>query len=68
MQKADSPVLAKPFSRLPLSGTFAARAIPTRQAKLKALPTYAHDFTTPEGAILCFEDAYRKHDLEAAVR
>ena len=25
------------------------------------------DFTTPEGAILCLEDAYRKHDIEAAV-
>jgi hypothetical protein len=27
----------------------------------------AHDFTTPEGAILCLEDAYRARDLEAAV-
>jgi len=28
----------------------------------------AHDLTTPEGAILCLEDAYRKKDIEAAVR
>lgn len=28
----------------------------------------AHDFTTPEGAILCLEDAYRAEDIEAAVR
>ena len=27
-----------------------------------------HDLTTPEGAILCLEDAYRDRDLEAAVR
>jgi hypothetical protein len=27
----------------------------------------AHDFTTPAGAILCLEDAYRANDLEAAV-
>jgi hypothetical protein len=27
-----------------------------------------HDFTTPEGAILCLEDAYRNKDIEAAVR
>ena len=25
------------------------------------------DFATPEGAILCLEDAYRAEDLEAAV-
>ena len=28
----------------------------------------AHDHTTPEGAILCLEDAYRAKDIEAAVR
>ena len=27
-----------------------------------------HDFDTPEGAILCLEDAYRARDIEAAVR
>lgn len=27
-----------------------------------------HDFSTPEGAILCLEDAYRAKDVEAAVR
>jgi hypothetical protein len=27
-----------------------------------------HDFSTPEGAILCLEDAYRAKDIEAAVR
>jgi hypothetical protein len=29
--------------------------------------TAAHDFSTPEGAILCLEDAIRKKDIEAAV-
>ena len=28
----------------------------------------AHDLTTPEGAILSLEDAYRAEDIEAAVR
>jgi len=28
----------------------------------------AHDFSTPEGAILCLEDAYRAKDIEKAVR
>src|SRR6266516_519949 len=36
-------------------------------AELATLPPVAMDFTTPEGAILCLEDAYRKHDIEAAV-
>lgn len=36
-------------------------------AKLKALPLVARDFTTPEGAILCLEDAYRRRDIEAAI-
>jgi hypothetical protein len=27
----------------------------------------AHDFSTPEGAILCLEDAYRANSIEAAV-
>lgn len=35
--------------------------------KLRALPQPAMDFTTPEGAILCLEDAYRRRDIEAAV-
>ena len=29
---------------------------------------HAKDFSTPEGAILCLEDAYRAKDIEAAVR
>lgn len=29
--------------------------------------TFAHDLTTPEGAILCLEDAYRSENLEAAI-
>lgn len=29
---------------------------------------YDQDFTTPQGAILCLEDAFRKRDIEAAVR
>ena len=36
-------------------------------AELKALPAVSKNFTTPEGAILCLEDAYRRHDLEAAI-
>lgn len=34
---------------------------------LKALPAISKDFTTPEGAILCLEDAYRHRNIEAAV-
>jgi hypothetical protein len=30
--------------------------------------SFAHDLTTPEGAILSLEDAYRAKDIEAAVR
>lgn len=29
---------------------------------------HAHDFTTPEGAILCLEDAYRAKDVDAAIK
>lgn len=36
-------------------------------AELKARPPVARDFTTPEGAILCLEDAYRRRDIEAAI-
>ena len=36
-------------------------------AELRALPRPAMDFTTPEGAILCLEDAYRRQDIDAAV-
>lgn len=36
-------------------------------AELKGLPAVAKDFTTPEGAILCLEDAYRRQDIEAAI-
>ncbi|HEX5219151.1 MAG TPA: suppressor of fused domain protein [Verrucomicrobiae bacterium] len=36
-------------------------------AQLRALPRPAMDLTTPEGAILCLEDAYRRRDIEAAV-
>lgn len=43
------------------------RAADAVYAKLKALPPVAKDFTTPEGAILCLEDAYRHRDIEAAV-
>jgi hypothetical protein len=31
------------------------------------LPGFEADFTTPEGAILCLEKAYRDRDIEAAV-
>lgn len=36
-------------------------------AQLKALPPIVKDFTTPEGAILCLEDAYLRRDIEAAI-
>ena len=36
-------------------------------AELRALPRPALDMTTPEGAILCLEDAMRRRDLEAAI-
>jgi hypothetical protein len=36
-------------------------------AELRALPRPAMDFSTPEGAILSLEDAYRRRDIEAAV-
>lgn len=29
---------------------------------------YTQDFTTPQGAILCLEDAFKRRDIEAAVR
>src|SRR5262245_20677733 len=35
--------------------------------KLAAQPRPSLDLSTPEGAILCLEDAYRRRDLEAAV-
>ena len=54
--------------------TFCVFAIFTLSACKKPMsqPTtqkqYAQDFTTPQGAILCLEDAFRKRDIEAAVR
>ncbi len=36
-------------------------------AKLHARPRFEQDFTTPEGAILCLEDAYRRRNLESAI-
>jgi hypothetical protein len=38
-----------------------------RLAALRERPAVAADFTTPEGAILVLEDAFRRHDLEGAV-
>ncbi|MEK7380745.1 MAG: hypothetical protein AAB075_07025 [Gemmatimonadota bacterium] len=43
------------------------RAQQATYAQLKALPPVVMDFTTPEGAILSLEDAYRRRDIEAAV-
>ncbi len=46
----------------------AARAERARRiSALKNKPPVAHDFTTPEGAVLMLEDAFRRRDLEAAV-
>jgi hypothetical protein len=36
-------------------------------AKLRARPTVEKDFTTPEGAIFCLEDACRQRNIESAV-
>lgn len=36
-------------------------------AELEALPPVKADFSTPEGAILCLEETYRRRDIEAAV-
>jgi hypothetical protein len=33
--------------------------------ELRALPTFEMDFNTPEGAILCLEDAYRRQSIES---
>lgn len=37
------------------------------QKQLDALPKYERDLSTPQGAILCLEDAYRKEDMEAVL-
>ena len=56
-----------------LKGSYAVSADKAQQAademhvELMALPEVRKDFTTPEGAILCLEDAYRRKDIEAAV-
>jgi hypothetical protein len=34
--------------------------------RLRALPRVEKDFHTPEGAVLCLEDAYRRKNIEAA--
>jgi len=36
-------------------------------AELVSLPPVAADFSTPEGAVLCLEDTYRRRDIEASV-
>jgi hypothetical protein len=43
------------------------RAQAALAAYLETLPLVAKDLTRPEGAILCLEDAYVRHDIEAAV-
>ena len=34
--------------------------------QLRALPSVEQDFDTPEGAVLCLEDAYRRKNIESA--
>jgi hypothetical protein len=34
--------------------------------QLRALPSAEHDFDTPEGAVLCLEDACRRKNIESA--
>lgn len=48
-----------------LAGCREERAALVPRAPASAVP---RDFSTPEGAILCLEDAYRRKDIEAAVR
>src|ERR1041385_6021697 len=56
-----------------LKGNYAVSTDKAQQAademhvELMALPEVRKDFTIPEGAILCLEDAYRRKDIEAAV-
>jgi hypothetical protein len=56
-----------------LEGNYAVSADELQQtadelhAELRALPEVRMDFTTPEGAIFCLEEAYRRQDIEAAV-
>ncbi len=52
---------------LALRRSGAQRARDEIYAELKAQPPVAHDFTSPEGAILCLEDAFRRRDIEAAI-
>jgi hypothetical protein len=33
--------------------------------QLRALPSFEKDFGTPEGAVLCLEDAYRRRSIES---
>jgi hypothetical protein len=35
--------------------------------QLRALPCFEKDFETPEGAVLCLEDACRRRNIESAV-
>jgi len=57
---------------LPLAA-YAFQRVATRRrrrqelAELKALPPVKMDFSTPEGAILCFENASLANDIDAAV-
>jgi hypothetical protein len=51
---------------------FSVRRVARRErkkllAELAALPPVAADFSTPEGAVLCLEETYRRRDIEAAV-
>ena len=45
----------------------ARRGQQENEKAIASAKTHAADFTTPEGAILCLEDAYRRRDLDAAV-
>jgi hypothetical protein len=36
-------------------------------AQLTSQPSIAADFSTPEGAVLCLEDAFRQRNIEAAI-
>jgi hypothetical protein len=42
------------------------RALKKMLAQFAALPPVTADFSTPEGAVLCLENAYREKNLEAA--
>jgi hypothetical protein len=55
-------IVAVMWQRISLNGSWS-----DVNEQMQSLPPVVRDFTTPEGAILCLEDAYRRKDIEAAI-